>query len=459
MTDTPVPPPQEPTQQQQMSYSQESQLPQQSMPFQPLLQEPQTIRSPMLPPPPPPMSLPAQQQFVPPPPPLSLQAQHQFMPLPPTQQVTSPLIPPMPPQQQTQQSTVVLSPPPQSLTMQQLRQRYTEEQVRLYFFPYPSHPIKELREKLLRWSLAAIGLGLLTVLMWRWVGTRPGVTTNELLIVACIIAMGVWIGWIIIKRIIPIWKELKEEQAQYDKEQAHLRRNPPPTQEAYEQWINEMRDRAYEDAPRKLHLSLTDTYKKWEEHRQNGASNEQSPNQWAFEADLQLSGFISPSEESLYGDPPVSKWADGLYKRHYSHNEFTRLFVTKNFVASYKTIVNTRNRSIEYEEIEHFYHHHLTHMMLNVTSKIITPVYMSALEPDFEPVVKNHTLSLVLDNGHTIEFDIASAKIYYGNDAYGRNKKITGVDDVHGVLLEVLVDHKMSGIGTIIEARTVPENV
>jgi len=366
----------------------------------------------------------------------------------------------MPPQQQPQQPPVTLpSPPPLPQTLQQLRRRYSEEQIRLYFFPYPYHPIKELREKLLRWSLAIGGLGLLIVLMWTWLGSSgsgQGVTATQLLIVAGILGIIIWMSWIVRKKILPTRKELKKEQAQYDQEQAHLRRNPPPTQEAYEQWINEMRDRAYEDAPRKLHIPLSKEYKQWEENLNKGAPYEKPPAQWAFEADLQLTGFIPPSKESLYGTPPISIRAGRLNKRHYSHNEFTRLFVTKDFVAIYKTVVNTREHSIEYEEIEHFYHHHLAHMTLNVISIVIEPIFVSASEPepDPDPVVKNHILSLVLDNGHKIELDIASAKI-----SYGKNKEVTGVDAVHGVLLEALSDHKMSGIGTIIEARTVPEDV
>jgi hypothetical protein len=220
-------------------------------------------------------------------------------------------------------------------------------------------------------------------------------------------------------KIIPIAKRLQHERAQFAKEQNDLQRNPPPTEQEYDQWINEIANEVYyQIAPQKLQLpTVPKTF-----------------------GDLCVNAFIRPSEKhpaSPWNTAAAKRWAPGIHKPHYSINVFTRLFVMENYIAIYTDTVNVRDQKRRDEKSEHCFHQHVSYVSLEVESK---QLYETATKSHFE---LSHQLSLALDSGYTIKLDIASARFSRHKPGFPSDP-ITDTDQVHKGLLEVLNDHKMS---------------
>lgn len=334
---------------------------------------------------------------------------------------------------------------PELQSLPDVLKRFSQEQVRLYFFPPPRRPIGKLAVKFF-FSLAPIG-GLLFAFMWfhprlieamdiqqRSVLLWPSEIVLDIIVVLPIV-------WWIKKCVIPQACSLGRECFGWIKDRIHLRRNPPPSEEEYEWWIKDIGKKVYEMAPEKLHLSYTKEYsKEWVEDISAGVYKE-APKRWKFTVDLQTRGYPLPSSKNK----PEQDKSKQAYRRtihfkdwHYSINIFVRLFITKDYVATYTSTVNVREPEKIREKAEHFYHRHLTYVSRETRTEMID-----------EDVIKQDYLLLKLDSGFTIRLHAATVEFIYE----GSEKAHESVDATHGGLLHVLRDHKMSEMESIVKAR------
>ncbi|HLI72127.1 MAG TPA: hypothetical protein VKV19_20420 [Ktedonobacteraceae bacterium] len=321
-----------------------------------------------------------------------------------------------------------------------LLNRFSGEQIHLYFFPLPRRPLRELAMKL----LLLVGCLLVApVLLYVWLIKPAGqeVTLVELVgvgLVGCDL-------WLFRRYAIPLWRRFWHEYSEYRKEKEYLRENPPPSEEEYDQWIQDIGRKIYELAPEKLHISYSKEYsEEWVKDIREGVYRE-APKRWNFEVSLQTRGYPLPSSKTSPEQDKSQqayKWAARLGERHYSINVFARLFITKDYIAIYTNTINVREPEKIKEKAEHFYHRHLTYVSRETVTRVIG-----------DDIVKQDYLSLKLDSNYTIRLHAAFVKIIYANYESAEN----GVDATHAGLLNVLSEHKMSEVRSFVEASKVQD--
>lgn len=388
----------------------------------------------------------SQQQF---------QQQRQFPSFPSSQ-----MAPPPPPQQP------VPPPPPQKLTdLQKLQnqlndelRRYSQEQIRLYFFPYPERQHKELWKKLLRWLACLGGLFVLLIIVYSaLVSSQKNLTATGVFGALLSVFLIVLIGYLAVKQVVPLWKKYNFELNEHRREQEHLGKNPPPTDREYKNWIDRMGEIIYEMAEEKLHLPEARVYKNWREWKER-TGEEIGPRpekRREYDADLRIKGVEYPSGEkdrillqarwdkqnvSIMTSTEELDHGQPLRKGgNFSINSFTRLFVTKDFITIYSNTINVRQPERVREKAEHFYHQHLTYVSMKIDG--------STLGNDMLMIQE---LTLMLDSGHTIPLNVARAVFSYKKN--GHNKEVEGVDSVHEGLIRALREHKISVLESNVEA-------
>ncbi len=335
---------------------------------------------------------------------------------------------------------------PEVQSLPELLKRFSEEQVRLYFFPPHKRPIGELATKLM---LSFVPIGCLLV-AFGWLraqlveapSTQQESIVIQLLEIVVIVVVFFPIIWWARKCVIPLAQRLWHECFEYIKEQVHLEKDPPPSEEEYEQWIEDIGKKVYEMAPEKLHLSWSKEYSERVDEKAYGAEfHESAPKKWKFEIDLQTRGYPLPSLE----DSPRMDKSKQTYRKtsyfeewHYSINVFAKLFITEDYIAIYTNTVNVREPERIKEKAERGYHQHLSYVSLETETTLIG-----------EEAVKQHYLSLKLDSDYTIRLHAATAELFYAGNWEGEK----GIDATHGGLLDALRDHKMSRIRSFVEAE------
>lgn len=375
-----------------------------------------------------------------------------------------------PPSPQPQQMAPPL--PQQKLTdLQKLQnqlndelRRYTQEQLRLYFFPYPERQHKKLREKLLRWLAWLGGLFVLLIIMYTTlVSSQKSLTATGVFGAFLSVFLIALIGYLAVKYVVPLWKKYNFELNEHRREQEHLEKNPPPNDQDYKKWIDRMGEIIYEMAEEKLHLPESRVYKDWREWKEK-TGEEIGPRpekRREYDADLRIKGVEYPSGEkdrillqarwdkqnvSIMTSTDELDHSQALRKGgNFSINSFIRLFVTKDFITIYSNTINVRQPGRVQEKAEHFYHQHLTYVSMKVDGSMIG-----------NDMVKIQELTLMLDSGHTIPLNVASAVFSYKKN--GRNKEVSGVDSVHGGLIRALREHKISILESNVEADKARES-
>src|SRR5438552_6409773 len=114
-----------------------------------------------------------------------------------------------------QQAPVIMSAEDPYAAQALLRKRYTPEQIRLYFFPFPNRDpkIQELKQKRrkLYQQIGALILACLILVVLLVSSAGQGVNYLGLLEFVCIIGSVVLIGWLIKTKLLPLNKELRDE--------------------------------------------------------------------------------------------------------------------------------------------------------------------------------------------------------------------------------------------------------
>lgn len=357
----------------------------------------------------------------------------------------------------TQQLFAPPPPPPLQELQMRLNQAiryYTQEQIRLYFFPFPERQHKELWKLLMRWVMSLAGLFVLLIIVYfSLVAPQQGLTATGIFGSLLSASLVILIVWLTAKYVVPLVKRYNFEYKEHVKEQQHIAQNRPPSDEEYRNWINFLGSIIYAMAVEKLHLPETKEYKEWKEWKgKTGENNGIEPKKWGYSADLQIRGFEAPSEDKNYilrmakrdkQDVAILTSENELdagkpLRRgtNYSINSFTRLFVTKDFITIYRNVINVRQPERILEKSEHIYHQHLTHVSLEIDSQMIG-----------NTKVTDQCLTLTLDSGNTIPLNVASATFFY------KGSKETDVDGVHGGLIDALHEHKLSTLYSITEAK------
>jgi hypothetical protein len=300
--------------------------------------------------------------------------------------------------------------------------------MRLYFFPYRERPIKELERELRRFILIIAGLVAFCLILFVCLLT----SANSVQILAAVGFLAVvCVATIIIvqlvkTKIIPLKEKLQNERSASAREQSDLQRNPPPSEEEYEAWINDIANEVYYNiAPKKLQLP-------------------ENPGSKSF-GDLSIRAIVRPSQANPpapWNTEAARIWAKRLHKWHYSIYIFTRLFVLEDYIAIYTDRFNVLDPTKTEEKSEHCFHQHVSYVSLDVQSEAVE------VEPGRSSVSLNQQLSLALDSGYTIKLDVADARflkrIRGHSGEYLPLEPITDTNNVHKGLLEVLNDHKKS---------------
>ncbi len=340
----------------------------------------------------------------------------------------------------------------------QVFRSYTQEQIRLYFFPFPERQHKELWKQLMRWLMYLAGLFVLLIIIYSsMVASQQGLTTGGVFGSLLSISVVVLIGWLVVKYVVPLAKRYRFEYSEHMKEQQHLTQNRPPSDVEYKNWIDHLGSIIHAIAMEKLYLPESKEYIEWKAwQQQTGEEHGPVPERWKYSADLQLWGFEVPSGDKNYllgmtkrdkKDVIILTSEDELnagkpLRRgiNYSINSFTRLFVTKDFIAIYRSTINVRQPERVMEKSEHIYHQHLTRLSLEIDAQMIG-----------DSMVKEQCLTLTLDSGDTIPLNVASAIFRYK----GTTK--TDIDGVHGGLIDALHEHKLSTLNSMAEASKVED--
>lgn len=337
----------------------------------------------------------------------------------------------------TQQQPVVQVP---------LRERYTKEQVELYFNPAPdrSPRIAELqrqRQQLVqqRTIMIAACAGLFLLLI---VAATAGILLLALLALGGIIVLIYYIRQIVSFKLPPIDRELKRELDRQSEEIARYNRVRPPDQVMFEAWINEIAQEIYDNAPIRLHLRERQEYLKWQEDCKNGIPTFYKKDPKQYGTDLYMEGYqpIDSKEEPRQ-----------LYRRaiqpgtrrdmHYAIYEFTSLFITEDYIAIHTSNIDLRYPELNIEGFEYGYHQHLSHLLLKMSTITINfpPLSGQAAPQQMESIVmKEIILSMMFDSGHKIIRNISTLR--FGNT----NEDVTNIDEIHRTLTHELVDHGKS---------------
>jgi hypothetical protein len=326
------------------------------------------------------------------------------------------------------------------------RERYTKEQVELYFNPAPDRgpriaELQRQRRQLVqqRTILIAACVGLFLLLI---VTATTGIILLAVLALGGIFVLIYFIRQITSIKLPPIDKELKWELDRQREETARYNRVRPPNQVMFEAWINEIAQQIYDKAPISLHLRERLEYRQWQEDLKNGIPtyHEKDPKQYG--TDLYMEGYqpINSEEEPRQ-----------LYRRatqpgtrrdmHYAIYEFTSLFITEDYIAIYTNNIDLRYPGLDKEGFEYGYHQHLSHLLLKVNTITINlpPLSGQAAPQQTEPVViRESILSMMFDSGHKIVRNISTLR--FGN----KNEVVTNIDDIHRTLTHELIDHGKS---------------
>jgi len=337
--------------------------------------------------------------------------------------------------------------PFQALTNQPpLRKRYTPEQIRLYFFPFPDRgpKIRELQQKRLKLYqqiglLALVGLVIIVLLI---ASAGQGISYLGLTEFAGIIGVIVLIVQLVRNKLLPLNEELRREIADDIREKEYTRTLQPPNVHEYDQWVSEIGDDIYENAPTRLHLHEHPEYKAWKKagNSEQYMLRSEVPEQYG--ASLRLEGRSDEKDEL---PPQLQKRTrnERVRARHYSVYVFTALFIAEDYIAIYTNTVNLRDSTRDREEFEYCYHQHLSHMLLNVD----TTSQETDIPQEGQIEVKESNLSLTFDSGRTIRRNITS--LHEGS------LSITRIGDIHEKLTRALIDHERSMVRSIREAGNV----
>lgn len=328
-----------------------------------------------------------------------------------------------------------------------LRERYTKEQVELYFNPAPDRgpriaELQRQRQQLVqqRTIMIAVCVGLFLLLI---VTANMGVILLALLALGGIITLIYFIRQIISIKLPPIDRDLKWELGKQSEETAKYNRVRPPDEVMFEAWINEIAQEIYDKAPIRLHLRERQEYLQWQEDLKNGIPtfHEKDPKQYGV--DLYMEGGYQPinSKEEprqLYRRASQPGTRKGM---HYAIYEFTALFITEDYLAIYTSNIDLRYPELDSEGFEYGYHQHLSHLLLKMnTITIDFPSSSGRAAPQqMEPIViKGSILSMMFDSGHKIIRNISTLR--FGN----KNEAVTNIDDIHKTLTHELIDHGKS---------------
>lgn len=327
-----------------------------------------------------------------------------------------------------------------------LRKRYNEEQVYLYFNPFPNRgpKIREIKQRLGTLYkqigvLALVGLVLMVLLIG---SANQGVTYFGLLEFACIIGIIVVIVQRVRNKLLPLREELRQELAAEAREKEYTRSVQPPNERQYDDWISAISNYIHNNAPERLHLHEHSDHKAWRKAVNSVLSEEPEE----FGASLCLEGRISSSDEKLEHPPLLQKRTSRHIQRprHYTVYEFTSLFITEDYVAIYTNIVNLRSPVRDREEFEYCYHQHLSHMSLSIDSALDdVDTTLGNVDEQSQRQIKESRLSLTFDSGRTIKRNISTLHV--------RNEPITGIDTIHEKLIKSLIDHERSMVRSIRE--------
>lgn len=344
----------------------------------------------------------------------------------------------------------------QPATQVSLRERYTKEQVELYFNPAPNRgpriaELQRQRQQLVqqRTIMTAVCVGLLLLLI---VTAAMGVILLALLALGGIIALIYFIRQIMSIKLPPIERDLKWELDRQNEEIARYNRVRPPDQVMFEVWVNEIAQEIYDKAPISLHLRERQEYLEWQKSIQNGIPTfyENDPRQYG--TDFYLEGYqpIDSKEEPRQ-----------LYRRvvqpgtrrdmHYAIYEFTSLFVTEDYIAIYTSNIDLRYPELDSENFEYGYYPHLSHLLLKVNTATLSlpPLSGQAAPQQMESIViKEWSLSMAFDSGHKITRNISTLR--FGN----KNEVVTDIDDIHKTLTHELIDHVKSMLKALKEGNT-----
>ncbi len=367
-------------------------------------------------------------------------------PFPPQFPMTRPLSPQQAAMGQPpspQQAPVIMPADDPYASQALLRKRYTPEQIRLYFFPFPNREpkIQELKQKRrkLYQQIGALILACLILVVLLVSIAGQGVSYLGLLEFVCIIGSVVLIGWLIKTKLLPLNKELRDELAADAREKEYTRAIRPPDERQYDGWINEISNDIYDKAPIYLRLHEHPDHIAW---RQTVTEPYTLPlkEPERFGASIFLEGSITKSDAENEHPPQLRKETKNSPRIiHYSVYVFTALFITEDYIAIYTSTVNLRD-SIQYrEEFEYCYHQHLSHMLLNVNtiSIVIDTTSLIVNSPPPKSIaLKESTLSLTFDSGRTIERNIST--LHIGNET------ITKIAYIHEKLTKALKDHERS---------------
>jgi uncharacterized membrane protein (DUF485 family) len=401
---------------------------------------------------------------------MNMNDSRQFFPQQPRQPLILPQSQQLPPPPLSQPPLKPPPPPPELTVLQKLQAQlnqsiryFTQEQIRLYFFPFPERQYKELWKRLMRWFMYLGGLFVLLIVIYvALVGSQQGLTATGLFGGLLSFSLIVLIFWLAFKYVVPLWKLYRFEYKEHMKEQQHLAQHRPPTDQEYREWIYYLGSVIYDMAEEKLHLPESKVHKDWREWKEKtGEENGPRPRKRReYDADLRIKGVEHPSGERNYilrqtkqdkQDVVLVTSKEELdhsqaLRRggNYSINSFTRLFVTKDFITIYSNTINVRQPERVQEKSEHFYHQHLTYVSMRVDGSKIG-----------NDMVMIQELTLMLDSGHTIPLNVASAIFSYKKN--GHRSEVSDVDSVHGGLIRALHEHKISVLESNVEADKAKE--
>lgn len=366
--------------------------------------------------------------------------------------MTNPLLPqqstvgqwPMPYQAPTDQLTQPYQPTTGPLP---LRQRYTPEQIDLYFFPFPDRgpkirQLKQKREALYK-QIAALALATLILLVLLLGSAGQGVTYLGIFELVGIIGAIILISRIVKTRLRPLNEELRQELAADAREKEYTKATQPPHERQYDEWIDAISNEIYNKAPTSLHLHEHPDHKTWRQSVSEGFSTLPLSEPEEFGASLFLEGRIARSDEADEHPSQLQKeTSKSLRIIHYSVYVFTALFITEDYIAIYTNTVNLRDSTRDREEFEYCYHQHLSHMLLNVD----TTLFPGGIHLKEQIALKDSTLSLTFDSSRTIRRNIST--LHVGNES------ITKIAHIHEKLTKALIDHEKSMIRSMGEARS-----
>jgi len=374
---------------------------------------------------------------------LRLQSPTTNPPLPGHPTVSQPLPPPPPGVWPPQYQAPIVQQPPQpeqsTVVRQSLRQRYTEEQIRLYFFPYPDRTskigvLRQKHRKLMQQILALVLAGLFLFVLFI-VFAGQGIVYLGFLALAGIIGSIVLITRLVKNQLHPLNRELARELANDKREKDHTYRVRPPDERQYDEWLDEISDEIYNQAPARLHLQEHPAHIKWRQAIDGNSLMPSLKEPEEYGASLFLEGELDAS--SLREGEALVQFSrrtslNSLRGVHYTIYVFTALFITEDYIATYTSIIDLCDARQDREEFEYGYHQHLSHMSLKVNT-ISHRINMS--QPELFSF-KESTLLLTFDSGHAIKRNIST--LHVGNNT------VTKIDRIHQELTRALIDHERS---------------